>query len=153
MAEFKIRKAHAGDVALIHELHCRSVRELCRSHYSPDRIEGWLEPRRPEGYLPGIEAGEMFIVMAGGQMAGFGHARQGEIRAVYVAPEFIGLGTGTLILKHGIEIARTGYSGPVRLESTLNARGFYLKAGFVEIERVSKRHGNVLLQVVIMELK
>jgi GNAT superfamily N-acetyltransferase len=153
MPEFRIVKATAGDAARIHQLHLRSVRDLCKNHYSEEQINGWLKRRTPEGYLPGIEAGEMFLAACGQEIAGFGHAVPGEILAVFVAPEFIRQGAGTLLLRHGIEMARHSHHGPIRLESTLNARGFYQKAGFVEIERTYVRRGESILPVIRMELK
>jgi GNAT superfamily N-acetyltransferase len=153
MPEFRIVKAAAADAAQIHQLHFRSVKALCQDHYSLEQIDGWLKHRTPEGYLPGIEAGEMFLAVCSTKIAGFGHAEPGEILAIFVAPEFIRQGAGTLLLKHGIEIARSGHKGPIRLEATLNARGFYEKAGFMEIERISVQRGEALLSVIRMELR
>jgi putative acetyltransferase len=152
MTEFKIIKAAAGDATRIYLLHLWSVRELCKDSYSEEQISGWLKHRSPEGYLPGIEAGEMFLAMSGQEIAGFGHAAPGEILAIFVAPEFAGRGAGTLLLRHGIDIACSGYQGPICLESTLNAREFYKKNGFVEMERISVRRGEALLPVIRMEL-
>jgi GNAT superfamily N-acetyltransferase len=153
MPEFRIVKAVAGDAARIHQLHLRSVRALCKDHYSITQIDNWLKHRTPEGYLPGIEAGEMFLALCGQEIAGFGHAELGEILAVFVAPEFIRQGVGTLLLRHGLEIARSGHQSPIRLDSTLNAHDFYQKAGFMEIERTSVRRGEALLPVIRMELE
>jgi putative acetyltransferase len=153
MPEFRIVKAAAGDAARIHQLHIRSIRVLCTDHYSGKQINGWIKHRTPEGYLPAIEAGEMFLAMCGTEIAGFGHAVPGEVLAIFIAPEFVRQGAGTLLLKHGLEIARSDHYGPVRLESTLNAKRFYEKAGFVEIERISVRRGEAFLPVIRMELR
>jgi GNAT superfamily N-acetyltransferase len=153
MPEFRIIKATSDDANQIHELHTRSVRELCKDHYSTEQIDGWLKQRTPGGYLPGIEAGEMFMALNGRQIVGFGHAVPGEILAVFVAPEFIRQGAGALLLEHGIEIALSGQKGPIRLEATLNAKEFYEKAGFAEIERISVQRGEALLPVIRMELR
>ena len=149
---FKIRKATAADAKQIHELHTRSVRELCKGYYTPEQITGWLKNRTPNGYIPGIERGEMFVAVERNQIVGFGHAVPAEILAVYVAPEYIRQGVGTVLLTHGISLARLVSQGAVRVDATLNAQGFYAQAGFVETERKFVQRNDVSLPVIVMEL-
>ncbi len=148
-----IRQATRSDAGRIHELHTDSVMGLCRDHYSPEQITGWLKNRAPQGYLAGIERGEMFVVVEGEQIVGFGHAVPGEVMAVYVDPERVRRGVGQAILVEGITRARKGHHGAVRLDATLNAQNFYEKAGFVEVERKVVKRNEVLLPLVVMELR
>ena len=148
-----IRQATSGDANRIRELHTSSVQALCKDHYSPEQIAGWLKNRTPQGYLPGIERGEMFVAVDEGRIVGFGHAVPGEVVAVYVAPECIRHGVGRSILTEGITRARSGHQGAIRLNATLSAQGFYEKAGFVEVERKTVRRNDVFLPVIVMELK
>lgn len=150
---FTIRPAIPEDAGWIHELHTNSVQALCKDHYSPEQIAGWLQNRTPQGYLPGIERGEMFVVVEGEYIVGFGHAVPGEVVAVYVAPEWAKRGVGRAILAEGITRARSGHQGAIRLDATLNAQGFYENAGFVEVERKTMKRGNVFLPVIVMELR
>jgi len=60
----KIRSAIATDADAIHELHTKSVQELCAEHYTPEQIAGWLKQRTSAGYLPGIERNEIFVAEA-----------------------------------------------------------------------------------------
>jgi ribosomal protein S18 acetylase RimI-like enzyme len=149
---FKIRNAIAADADQIHELHTRSVRELCKGHYTPEQINEWLRNRSPDRYLPGIERNEMFVAVEGTMIVGFGHAVPGEVWAIYVSPAYIRKGVGTLLLRHGISMAQRGSQRIIRLDSTLNAREFYEKVGFIETGRKSIRRNNALLPVVCMEL-
>jgi len=74
---YTIRPATTGDAGRVYALHTHSVRALCKDHYSPEQISGWLKNRSPQVYLPciaGIDGGEMFIAEAGPQIIGFGHA-------------------------------------------------------------------------------
>jgi len=135
------------------KLHTHSVQALCANHYSSEQITGWLKNRTPQGYLPGIERGEMFVVVEGERILGFGHAVPGEVVAVYVAPEWAKQGVGRAILTEGIVRARSGHQGAVRLDATLNAREFYKKAGFVEVEQKTVGRNDVLLPVIVMELR
>src|SRR5258705_5158315 len=114
-----IRQATSRDAERIHELHTNSVKALCKDHYSPEQITGWLKNRTPQGYLSGIERGEMFVVVEGERIVGFGHAVPGEVVAVYVDPERARHGVGRVLLAEGIIRARNGHQGAVRLDATL----------------------------------
>ena len=148
---FRIRRAQPTDAGRIHELHTTSVRTLCRGHYAADVIDGWLLNRRPEGYLPPIERGDLFVVHDDTEIVGFGEAAPGVVIAVYVDPSAVRRGVGSLIMGRALEIARRGHEGGIRLESTLNARPFYERFGFREIERSTVRRGPVAIPVIVME--
>jgi GNAT superfamily N-acetyltransferase len=148
---FRIRQAGPADATRLHELHTMSVRTLCRGHYSPDVIDGWLLNRRPEGYLKPLERGDIFVVERGADVIGFGEAVRGVIIAVYVDPGAVMIGVGSAIMRHALEVARRDHNGPIRLESTLNAVLFYERFGFREVERSSVARGNVTVPVIVME--
>jgi len=150
---FTIQQATEEDANQIHEMHTSSVKALCKDHYSSEQIAGWLKNRTPQGYLSGIERGEMFVVVEGKRIVGFGHAVPGEVMAVYVDPERARLGVGRAILAEGLKRARSGHQRAIRLDATLNARDFYKKAGFVEVEPKTVRRNDVLLPVIVMELR
>ncbi len=145
-----IRQATTTDTERIHEIHTQSVKTLCKGHYSSEQITGWLKNRSPQGYLPGIERGEMFVAADGISVLGFGHAIPGEILAIFVAPEYAKQGVGILLLAQALTAARAGSQRDVYLESTLNAQDFYKRAGFVEVERSTVRRNDVLLPVIRM---
>lgn len=148
--ELRIRQATVDDAGRIHEIHTQSVKTRCKGHYSSEQITGWLKNRSPQGYLPGIGRGEMFVATDGLSVLGFGQAIPGEIHAIYVAPEYAKQGIGILLLAQALTAARAGSRRDVYLESTLNAQGFYKKAGFVEVERSTVRRNDVLLPVIRM---
>jgi hypothetical protein len=54
------------------------------------------------------------------------------------------------LLAHAMTHAREDWSGPVRLEATLNARAFYESAGFREVGGATTRRNNVDIPVVVM---
>jgi GNAT superfamily N-acetyltransferase len=151
-AALSIRKATKADAPRLHELHTSSVRTLCSGHYAPEVIDGWLANRRPQGYLPPIERGDIFVAEQGSMIVGFGEAIPGAIIAVYVDPIAVKHGVGSAIMHHALEITRYGHVGPVRLEATLNAVGFYQRFGFHEVERSSVCRGQVAVPCVVMEL-
>ena len=95
----------------------------------------------------------MFVVRDGERIVGFGHAMPGEVVAVYVDPEHTKQGVGRFILAEGITRARSGHQEAIRLDASLNAREFYKKAGFVEVEQKMVRRNDVFLPIIIMELR
>jgi putative acetyltransferase len=148
-----IRKAQESDAVPIHELHLRSVRQLCSAVYSPETIEGWLMNRTPQGYLLGIYRGEMYVAEIEGRIVGFGHAVPGEIEATYVDPAYVRRGIGSLLVKHGVEMAKAGTSGTIRIVSTLNARPLYEKCGFRAIREIVVRRNYVEIPAVELHLE
>jgi len=86
-----------------------------------------------------------------GSLVGFGEAIPGAVIAVYVEPSSVRKGIGTALLLHAIAIARCTRGAPIRLEATLNSRGFYERAGFREVARSTVKRNEVDVPVVIME--
>jgi GNAT superfamily N-acetyltransferase len=148
----RLRIATESDAPAIHDLHLRSARQLWVTRYDTEQIEGWIEGRTPEGYLPGIRAGEMFVAEEESELVGFGHARPGTVAAIFVEPAAVGRGVGTALLERAIAMARRRHAGAIRLAATLNAEGFYAGFGFVPVERKSIEKSSILFPVVIMKL-
>ncbi len=148
--EIKIRKGTRDDASAVHGLHTKSVWELCKDHYSNDQLHGWLDHRTPEGYFPAIDQGRLFVAIEDSEIVGFGEAIPGEILAIYVLPDRIEKGIGSILLRLAMEISRSG-SGKVVLDASLNSVGFYRKRGFVEAEQKFIRRGNIELPCVLME--
>jgi ribosomal protein S18 acetylase RimI-like enzyme len=115
-------------------------------------IDGWLSDRRPQGYLPPIQRGDIFVAEYSPRIVGFGEAVPGVVIAIYVDPIAVNRGVGSVIMRHALEIAQSGQAGRVRLEATLNAVGFYRRFGFHEVERSSVRRGQIAVPCVVMEL-
>ena len=147
---FAIRAATPEDAARLHQLHTTSVRRICAPHYAPEVIDGWLANRVPEGYLPPIERGDIFVVEDGGRIVGFGEATPGVVVACYVDPAMVRRGVGSAIMEHALVIARRGHDGPIRVEATLNAAPFYARFGFRELARATLRRGEVDVPYVLM---
>jgi putative acetyltransferase len=145
-----LRKAAAADTETIHELHLRSVRQLCREAYSPEIIEGWLQDRAPRGYLPGIQQGEMYVAEIDGRIVGFGHAVPGQIEAIFVHPAFGRRGIGSKLMEYGVKMAAAGTTGTIKIESTLNAHPLYEKFGFKVFREMLVKRNNVAIPALEM---
>jgi N-acetylglutamate synthase-like GNAT family acetyltransferase len=146
-----IRQAHRGDAPRLHELHTVAVRALCADHYAPEILDAWLSSRTPEGYLPPIERGAIFVAERDSSILGFGESAPGAVVAVYVHPSVVRQGVGTMLLRHALARARESHSGPVTVESTLNASAFYARRGFREVKRSTVKRNDVEVPIVVME--
>lgn len=145
-----VRAAHDADAQAICALHLAAVRAFCAPHYAPQIIEGWLDDRVPAGYLPGIRSGSMFVAETDAKVVGFGQSKPGEVLAVFVEPGFAGRGIGSELLARALRDADAD-KGPVRVESTINAVGFYESHGFRVVGQGTQRRNDVDVPVVIME--
>jgi ribosomal protein S18 acetylase RimI-like enzyme len=147
-----VRPAALADAERLCELHLASVRTLCARHYAPEVIEGWLEDRVPQGYLRAIRSGATFVAQVDSRVIGFGESGPGEVLAVFVDPAYARRGVGSLLLAHALVLvlAQPGRTGPVKVESTLNAVGFYERAGFRVVGHATQRRDDVDVPVVAM---
>jgi GNAT superfamily N-acetyltransferase len=147
-----IRAARREDAPAIYATHKASFITLCATHYPREVLQRFFANKTIEGYYPAIDRGEMFVCERSTAIAGFGHAVPGEVEAVFVHPDAIRQGVGTALLKHAIQCARNGHSGPIRVVATLNAQPFYEKHGFSETRRYAVSRGDVVLPVIEMVL-
>src|SRR5690554_6608380 len=99
-----LRPAGASDAERLHQLHTASVRQLCRDHYAPEIIDGWLMKRSADINRPVIELGDIFVAIRGDGIVGFSEAVPGEIRAVCVDPAVTGMGVGTLLMQRAMDV-------------------------------------------------
>ena len=136
---FTVRRAKEEDCEGIWRVHTRAIREIAKSHYSPEETEAWASPRKPEHYVKSICSKEFYVAEENGGIVGFGALNQesGEIEAVYVLPEVVRRGVGLKILRKLEERARGLGVKSLHLDSSLNATPFYESAGY-EPQKESK---------------
>ncbi|MCK1738382.1 GNAT family N-acetyltransferase [Bradyrhizobium sp. 138] len=138
---FSFRPARPEDAEIVFNLTNKSIAGLAGASYSRDQIQRWMGQRTPAFYEELIGKGRMTVCQRAGEVVGFVDADPGEITRLFVLPEAAGGGLGRRLLEIGIAQARLGHSGPIRLEATINAEGFYQKCGFRSISRGLFTHG------------
>jgi len=154
----QVRPAAPGDALEVFALHVASIRTLGPEGYDPDQVRAWArKDHGPEGY-PIDEEGHHFVVAEReGEVAGFGDLvpdseevdAEADIRAVYVHPEHAGRGVGSAILA-GLEgYARGTGVGSIEITASLNAVGFYERAGYERLREASYDTGGTELDVVV----
>lgn len=136
-----VRPARAGDGQAVFDVTRRSIGGLGASHYSADQIAGWMGARTPAFYEDLIARGCMMVAERQATIVAFVDAVPGEVTRLFILPDAAGVGLGSRLLQIGIEKARSGHVGPIKLEATINAEGFYRRHGFKAIGRGQFSHG------------
>ncbi len=154
MEQTVLRPAREGDGRAVFDVTRLSVAALAKDHYSAEQIAGWMGDRTPDTYEHLIANRRMVVAERDGAIVGFVDAVPGEVTRLFVLPDAAGSGLGRRLLEIGIETARKGHSGSIRLEATINAEGFYQRHGFETIKRGYFSHGlgGDPIEIVHMEL-
>jgi predicted GNAT family N-acyltransferase len=149
-----LRPARQGDGQSVFDVTWLSAKGLATSHYSAEEIAGWMGERNAAYYEELISHGRMVVAEENGVIVGFVDAEPGELTRLFVLPSASGFGLGGRLLKVGLEQARRDHEGPIKLEATLNAVGFYERHGFCKKGEGYATHtlGGASLAIVQMEL-
>lgn len=151
---FSFRAARLEDAEVVFNITKASISGLAGASYSRYQIENWMGERTVTFYEELIARGQMTVCVRDDVVVGFVDAEPGEVTRLFMLPEAAGLGLGRRLLEIGVEQARLGHSGPVRLEATINAEAFYRKHGFRNLRRGYFSHGlgGEPIEIVHMEL-
>jgi GNAT superfamily N-acetyltransferase len=164
---WNIRLAQETDISVLHALIESSVRGLQAGDYTPAQIEGALgtvlgldtQLIRDQTYfiaeaIPTKESEEPRLAACGGWSkrrtlfgADHGPGREPElldpatdaakVRAIFVHPEFVRRGLGSLILAHVEAAAQAAGFRRFEMGSTLTGVPLYRLKGYVEVERIA----------------
>lgn len=136
-----IRRARQEDCQSIVRVHSAAVTGIRTTLYTPEEIQSWAIPKKPESYQDAIRSKEFFVAEEDGVVMGFGVLNQesAEVEAVYVSPEAGRRGVGLGLLQKLDERARSHGLAVLRLYASLNAVPFYKRAGYVAREQSKYR--------------
>lgn len=134
MLSMYVRPAVRDDRDALPALHTATVEAFGPDGYDMEQVRAWAKAgeRSPDDYDVDT-AGEHFTVaVQEKEVAGFGHlvTTAGEVHAVYVHPDHAGRGVGSVLLAELEGYARGQGFSELRLQSSLNAMGFYERAGY-----------------------
>lgn len=135
----KIRKAEIGDVPILKELHDRAVLELCRSAYTIDQLEGWVNRSPLEKYYWRLETQRIFIAEKDGRTLGFvrWYPETNELCSICVEPEFARQGIGARLMEIACEDAREQNVETLWLDASLTAVPFYQALGWEYVKLIT----------------
>lgn len=153
--EFTLRRALPGDGQAIFHVTRQSIAELSNGMYTPEQLNGWMGERTPEFYEQLIKQGQMVVALQLGRIVGFVDSEPGEVTRLFLLLEASSKGLGAHLLKIGVDNARGPGIRFIKVESTLNAEGFYKKHGFVTQKHGFFSHGvgGQPIEIIHMELE
>ena len=130
--EVTVRRATLEDCEALCDIHVSSIRELGGSHYLEAEVEAWARGRTPARYERLISEKHVVVAEHGSVPVGFGtlDVPTGEIVQLYVRPDCARQGVGTLIIDELVRVVRAAGGRLVHCIASLNARPFYVSAGF-----------------------
>jgi len=135
-----VRRATADDALDIYRVHISSIKEVCSGDYTAEQINAWAGGKTPERYVRAMNAGEvMFVALIDENIVGFGalDLLKSTIQAVYVHPQALGKGVGQALLLALEGKAREASIDELTLPSSLTARKFYEKNGYIPGEQTT----------------
>lgn len=99
-----------------------------------------------------MQAGQLWVAEANGQIIGFVGAEPGEVTLLFVAPEVAGLSIGSTLFEFGLMRASENFQGPVTVVATRNSVSFYRRFGFNELEELSFVRGEPPLHYPVVKM-
>jgi len=154
-ADVQFRQAEPGDAADVLAIKQAAI-ESAGETYSDTQVEAW---RPTEDALPAFEQAmesEQFVVLlaeAGGAPAGYAvlNVAERRIDAVFVDPEYAGMGLGSSLVGQLETRARMLGLSELHIVSSLNARPFYESLGYEEVESRTRTIEGVDLDFIAVQ--
>jgi GNAT superfamily N-acetyltransferase len=154
IAVFGLRRASEADIGSIWTVRRLAIERGCREHYPPESLARWVHIPVPEDFPTLIAERDFYVAADEARLAAFGFLDRDsqEIGALFVHPDFFGLGLGRRMLATLESLARAGEVNTLTLKATLNAERFYQAAGFVSESRDIWQHpAGISLECVQMK--
>lgn len=138
-----VRPYKAGDEVGIAAAHRRSILEICIKDYTPEQVAPWAKGTEdPQRYIRSMENNNerFWVVDDNGTIGGFAGWYGNEIRGFYMHPDYINKGVGRKLFQ-AVENDFWSESGcdMCVIHSTITARPFYEKMGFVALKDYTHR--------------
>ena len=135
--DISVRRATTSDAVGACDTVCRSIRHLCIDDHRNDEttLSAWLGNKTTARFERWIsdELNSCVVAVRGSDVCGYGQInRPGEVVLLYVAPQARFLGASTLMLQWLEEQAAGWGARGVFLNSSLTARQFYERRGYVQ---------------------
>lgn len=127
----ELRTAEPNDLVTLHTIRRAAILGV-QVDLKPKVRDAWANRRGPDSFVERVARGEVIIASLAGEDVGWGSCEGNHVSALYVCPSFGRRGIGrTLLAKLEATVVQRGHAF-VRLESTLNAVGFYAALGYAQ---------------------
>ena len=125
------RMAMRKNASRLYDIRRRSILKLAPPTMPEADARAWASQLTLAGMERKLRELEVWVAELDGRLAGWGAIRGGTLEGLYVAPEFAGQGVGAGLLDMLEGLMRDRAFPRVRAEASSNARGFYLRRGYV----------------------
>ena len=146
--QMTIRPAAAADAAALSALIVTTLHASNAADYAPEIIARVVDGFSPPYVEAMIARRSVLVACIDLRIIGTAALDAAAVRSVFVAPEAQGGGVGTALMAEIARLAATSGVRTLRLQSSLTARGFYLRLGFCALGEAC--HGDE--RTVVMEL-
>ena len=127
--DVEIRRATAGDAEVVYEIVLRALRETNARDY-PASVIDRLVLTLPKGVASKLEEWHAYVAVVDGRIVGTGSLNGKTVRAVFVHPDYQGLGIGTKLMDVVENAANLQSERTLVVQSSITAQPFYAKRGF-----------------------
>jgi putative acetyltransferase len=150
-----IRSLHSGDAPALARIFYAAVHQVGGLHYSPEQVNAWAPVvPDPERFLERGTDGRILLVaaddadqpLAYGDLEGDGH-----IDHLYCRPDVAGTGVASALYDRLEAAARDRGIARLYVEASEPARRFFLRKGFIVLERREFAVGGVAIHNFAME--
>ncbi len=133
MERVGIRPATADDAEAISALILATLRVSSAADYLPEIIARVAADFDPEAVRGMIGRRRVLAAREGGRIVGTAALEDDAVRSVFVLPEAQGRGIGQTLMAEIARMAMDDGRAILRLRSSLTARGFYERLGFLAV--------------------
>ena len=135
------READKTDIPAVLALIQDTIRGIYPRYYPRGCVNFFLDWHSPERVSAAVGAGQVYILLNGGNLVGTGSREENHITRVFVLPAYQGRGYGRYILDRLEEAVGADYDA-VRLDASLPAVGLYERRGYHTVKHQSEETGD-----------
>lgn len=151
----KIREVKAEDVNAIVALHKKVVAQENGKYYSEEIIKEWLSQISPESVSQqlSIKDTPWYLIEDNQKLVGFCQFSTEDecLYQINIDPDFKGKGYGKKLYLFIENIFKSAGVKRMELWSTVNAKEFYAKLGFVVVKKIKTKLINTEMDEYLME--
>jgi len=148
-----IRKAVLEDVSKIVGIHRKCVLEINSQFYSKDVIQEWSELITIKNVKAQFNNSQWAVISVQDKIVGFCQFSLDEksLYQINILPEYQSMDYGKLLYNFVEKQFLENDIKNISLNSTLNAKEFYQKFGFKEIEQIKFKLDKTFVEMIKME--
>lgn len=148
----RIRPFEIADAPALYRVFHSAIHKVASAHYGPEQIAAWApdapDPDRWTQRMIGIEP---FLVEEAGKILGYADLQaNGYIDHFFVSGLHPRRGIGRFLMQHLHDMARVRGIPELSADVSLSAETFFLRSGFVVVERRQAFIRGIALQNALM---